>query len=275
MLILFVMLFVAGSAATGSAQGYYPYPSYALLTAINAVQSLSVGDASQLQSWVRQGNFQPPNPVFTSLDQVKAQIAALTPPDRNAIATWISGGGRGGLYARNVTDQQIGPCKFPIDPASCTSGSASPSPQNPDWRSIPFALAPGASPASNISIDGGFAVVRNDGTAETHCLTFRNTSTKTATAVTFSFSLYGASDNMLSTVTNVRNGMFSSGITISGPTTFSDYTSNKNGVGNKDALQNCWTTNSGIANLAFLQATYTTIQVTAVTYSDGTSWPAH
>ena len=217
-----------------------------------------------MQNWVRQGTFQPPNPVFTQLDQVEAQIAALTPPDRSAIATWLTGGGRGALYARNATDQQIGACKFPIDPPSCTSGGggASPNPQPTDWRSVPFA------------IDGGFAAVKNDGTAEVHCLTFRNTNQTTAVSITFTYALYGASDNMLSNGVNVRSGTFSSGISINGPKTLSDYQSLRNGVGNKGALDNCWTQSSGIANLSYLQATYVTVQVTGIRFDDGTSWPA-
>jgi hypothetical protein len=273
------LLFVASfQAQPSSAQnGYYPYPSYpsyALLQALTAAQGLSVGDAGQLQAWVRQGSFQPPNPVFTSLDQVEAQIAALSPPDRNAIATWLNGGGRGALFARNVTDAQIGPCKFPIDPPSCSSGSPSAPTPNPDWRNIPFALAPGANDASGIAIDGGFAVVKNDGTGEVHCLTFRNTSAKTAVIVTFGYQIFGTSDNLLNNGVNQRSGTFSTGITIAGPAKYSDYTSLRGGVGNKDALQNCWSQTSGLANIGFLQANYMTIQVNAVKYDDGTSWPA-
>lgn len=270
-----ILLFVAALVATTSAQGYYPYPpSYALLQALSATQALSIGDAQQLQNWVRQGTFQPPNPVFTQLDQVEAQIAALTPPDRSAIATWLSGGGRGALYARNATDQQIGACKFPIDPPSCTSGGgASPNPQPTDWRSVPFALAPGANDASGIAIDGGFAAVKNDGTAEVHCLTFRNTNPKSAVSITFTYAFYGASDNMLSNGVNMRSGTFSSGISIGGPKNLSDYQTLRGGVGNKDALQNCWMQSSGIANLSYLQATYVTVAVTAVRFDDGTTWP--
>ncbi|MBV8221799.1 MAG: hypothetical protein JO293_00385 [Candidatus Eremiobacteraeota bacterium] len=273
-----MLLFVATLVATSSAQPNYPYPppypSYALLQALSATQSLSTGDASQLQAWARQGTFQPPNPVFTQLDQVEAQITALAPPDRNAIATWLTGGGRGALYARNATDQQIGSCKFPIDPPSCTSGGGPvPNPSPTDWRSVPFALAPGANDASGVAIDGGFAAVKNDGTAEAHCLTFRNTNQKTAVAVTFTYALYGPSDNMLTNGNDIRSGTFSNGITIAGPKSLSDYQTLRNGVGNKDALQNCWTQSSGIANLAFLQATYVTVQVTSVRFDDGSSWP--
>jgi hypothetical protein len=274
---VFVLIaFWALRASTSRAQGGYPYPqpSYALLNALTAVQGLSVGDATQLQSWARSGNLRPPSPIFTSLDQVEAQIAAMSAPEQNAIVAWINGGGRGALYARNVTDSQIGPCKFPIDPPSCSSGSA-PNKQTSDWRSIPFALGPGANAASGIAIDGGFAVVKNDGTAETHCLTFRNTSPKTATAITFGYQLYGASDNLLNAGSTQRTGTFSTGVAIAGPASFSDYTSVKSGVGNKDTLQNCWSQTSGLANIAFLQATYMTIQVTSVNYSDGTTWPSH
>jgi hypothetical protein len=268
---------VSGAASSGAASdGYYPpnnpYPSYALLNALNAIQNLSSGQAGQLQFWARQGNLQPPNPIITPVDQIEAQIAAMSPPDRNAIAAWLTGGGRGALYARNVTDAQIGPCNFPIDPPSC-SGAAPPSSQPTDWRNITFALAPGADTASGIAIDGGFAAVRNDGTAETHCVSFRNTSQKTAVEVTFSYQLYGGSDNMLTNGTSVRSGTFSTGITIAGPPSFSDYQSAKQGIGNKDRLQNCWSNSSGIANLAYLQANYLTIQVIGVKYDDGSVWP--
>jgi len=272
------LLFVASAQLqASSAQNGYPYPgypSYALLQALTAVQGLGAGDVGQLQAWVRQGGFQPPNPVFTSLDQVEAQIAALSPPDRNGIATWVNSGGRGALYARNVTDAQIGPCKFPIDPPSCSSGSASGPTPPPDWRNIPFALAPGANDASGIAIDGGFAAVKNDGTGEVHCLTFRNTAQKTAVIVTFAYQIYGTSDNLLNNGVNQRSGTFSTGITIAGPAAYSDYTTLRGGVGNKDALQNCWSQTSGLASIALLQANYMTIQVNAVKYDDGSSWPA-
>jgi len=277
--VLLGLLLVAPAHAQPSSgqNGYYPYPSYpsyALLQALTAVQNLGAGEVGQVQAWVRQGGFQPPNPVFTNVDQVEAQIAAMSPPDRNAIATWLNGGGRGALYARNVTDAQIGPCKFPIDPPSCSSGSPSGPTPSPDWRNIPFALAPGANDASGIAIDGGFSVVKNDGTGEVHCLTFRNTAQRTAVNVTFVYQIYGTSDNLLNNGVNMRSGTFSSGITIAGPAAFSDYQTLRGGVGNKDALQNCWSQTSGLASIAFLQANYMTIQVNAVKYDDGTSWPA-
>jgi hypothetical protein len=268
----------AGGVASSGADtnGYYPpynpYPSYALLNALTAIQNLASGQAGQLQFWAQQGNFQPPNPIFTPVDQIEAQIAAMSPPERTAIVSWLIGGGRGALYARNVTDAQIGPCKFPIDPPSCAGGTP-PTTQPTDWRNIPFALAPGADTSNGIAIDGGFAVIKNDGTAETHCLTFRNTAQKTAVEVTFRYQLYGASDNMLSNSTSVRTGTFSTGITIAGPASFSDYQTAKGGVGNKDRLQNCWSTNNGIANLSYLQANYMAIQVVGVKYDDGSTWP--
>ena len=263
---------VSSGADTNGYPPYNPYPSYALINALTAIQSLNSGQAGQLQFWAQQGNLQPPNPIVTPVDQIEAQIAAMYPPDRNAIVAWLTGGGRGALYTRNVTDAQIGACKFPIDPPSC-AGGAPPTTQPTDWRTIPFALAPGADTSSGIVIDGGFAVIKNDGTAETHCLTFRNTSAKTAVEVTFRYSLYGASDNMLSNNTNVRAGTFSTGITIAGPPTFSDYQTAKGGVGNRDRLQNCWATNAGIANLGYLQALYMAIQVSGVKYDDGSVWP--
>lgn len=267
----------AGVASSGADNnGYYPpynpYPSYALLNALTAIQNLSSGQAGQLQFWAQQGNFQPPNPIFTPVDQVEAQIAAMYPPDRTAIASWLIGSGRGALYARNVTDAQIGPCKFPIDPPSCAGGTP-PTSQPADWRTIPFALAPGADTSNGIAIDGGFAVIKNDGTGETHCLTFRNTNQKTAVEVTFRYQLYGTSDNMLMNSTSVRTGTFSTGITIAGPASFSDYQTTKNGVGNKGMLQNCWSNSTGIANLAYLQANYMAIQVVGVKYDDGSTWP--
>jgi hypothetical protein len=267
---------MTGAASTGATNNgyppYNPYPSYALLNALNAIQNLSSGQAGQLQYWAQQGNLQPPNPIFTPVDQIEAQIAAMSPPDRNAIVAWLTGGGRGSLYARNVTDAQIGQCKFPIDPPSC-SGAAQPTSQQTDWRNIPFALAPGASTGNGIAIDGGFAAVRNDGSALTYCVTFRNTDQKTAVEVTFNYQIYGNSDNMLTNGTSVRSGTFSTGITIAGPASFSDYQTARGGVGNKDTLQNCWSNSSGIANLAYLQANYMTIQVMGVKYEDGSVWP--
>jgi hypothetical protein len=269
---------VAGSGASSNgaqSNGYYPpnpYPSYALLNALSAIANLHPSQAGQLQSWAQQNNPQPPNPIVTPVDQIEAQIAAMSAPDRTAIVSWLMGGGRGALYTRNVTDQQIGPCKFPIDPPSC-SGGVPPTSQPSDWRNIPFALAPGADASSGIAIDGGFAAVKNDATAETHCLTFKNTNQKTAVEITFRYQVYGASDNMLSNGTSVRSGTFSTGITIAGPASFSDYQTARNGVGNKDTLQNCWSTNTGIASLTYLQANYMAIQVVGVKYDDGSVWP--
>jgi hypothetical protein len=269
---IFSCTFLAAAYATASADypPWYPnnQPSYALLNALNAVQSLSGGSLLAVQSWAQNSDGSPPNPVFSDSDRVEAQIAALRPGDKAAVISWLAGGGRGKLYTQGATDAQIGKCLFPIDPPSCSSGpSASPS---PNYRTLPFALAPNAADAGGIAIERGFAVVSNDGTSETHCLSFKNVESKIAVAVTFEYQLSTHGGDVLFTGTNVRAGTFSPGIEIAGPASYSDFQS----AMNRDLKNNCWTTSSSLANVALLRAAFMTIQVKGVRYEDGSTWSA-
>lgn len=246
--------------------------SYALRQALNAVQSLDSGSILALRNWASSGSLQPPTPIFFPQDKVEAQIAALERRDRDAIVTWINGGGRGQLYVRGATDADIGPCLFPIDSGNCqnTASNGGKGPQ--DSRELNFVLTADNSAASGITIVRGFGLAKNDGTGETHCLTFKNTGTKTATSVTFTYALLDADTNVLSTGTNVRTGSFSTNAVIAGPSGSSNYSDLRGGLGNKSMLDNCWTTTSPIAVLSIFRATYVSVQVSAVKYDDGSSW---
>jgi hypothetical protein len=247
-------------------------PSYALLRGLSAIQALGAGDLSALQSWAGNTPVQMPNPVFSPLDQVKAQIVTMQPRDRDAVVTWLQGKGRGALYARGATDAQIGPCLFPIDPGGCNGPSTGPTP-NPNYRIIALTLAPEASDASGIVIAGGFAAAKNDGTSLIQCLTFRNAGAKTATMISFTYQLLAYDGTLLESAVNQRSGTFSPSITIAGPAALNDYTTLKGGVGNRDQLNNCWVKDTGLASISILRAGYIAMSVTGVTYSDGTTWP--
>lgn len=267
---VFFCAFLVAAYATASADfpPWYPnnQPSYALLNALNAIQSLDGGSLLAVQNWAQNSGGAAPNPVFSDSDRVEAQIAALRPGDKAAVISWLSGGGRGKLYTQGATDAQIGKCLFPIDPPSCSSSpSASPS---PNYRTLPFGLAPNAADAGGIAIERGFAVVSNDGTSETHCLSFKNVESKTAVAVTFEYQLTTQAGDVLSTGSNVRAGTFSPGVEIAGPASYSDLRN----VMNRDLKNNCWSTSSSLANIALLRAAFMTIQVKAVTYDDGSTW---
>lgn len=131
-LALAVLLSASASQTIAADTNCYGYgncnnqPSYALLRGLSAIQALGVGDLSALQSWAGNTPVQMPNPVFSTLDQVKAQIVTMQPGDRDAVVIWLQGKGRGALYARGATDTQIGPCLSPIDPGGCNSPSTGP-----------------------------------------------------------------------------------------------------------------------------------------------------
>ncbi|MBC5806478.1 MAG: hypothetical protein ACR2KS_03285 [Candidatus Eremiobacter antarcticus] len=245
--------------------------SYALRQALNAVQSLDGGSILALRNWASSGNLQPPTPIFFPQDKVEAQIAALERRDRDAIVTWINGGGRGQLYVRGATDSDIGPCLFPIDSGNCQSASNG-GKGTQDSRELNFVLTADNSVASGITIVRGFGMAKNDGTGETHCLAFKNTGTKTATSATFTYALLDADTNVLSTGTNVRTGSFSTNAVIAGPSGSSNYSDLRGGLGNKSMLDNCWTTTSSLGVLSIFRAVYVSIHVSAVKYDDGTTW---
>lgn len=101
--------------AASAAQASIPSPSPALLDALDAVRG------------------------STSPGANTAKIAALSPPDRDALNYWLASHGRGPLHARGATDAQIGVPYYAIDynlvsapwPASVQAlGAAAPAPAN-------------------------------------------------------------------------------------------------------------------------------------------------
>jgi hypothetical protein len=247
----------------------YGPPSRALVQVLRSIQALNWARTTSLQDWAR-GAAQPPSNPFFPQEHVEVQIGSLARSDRSAVLSWLRGEGRTHLYRRGASDTEIGPCKKPIDNASCASHVF-----ETTQRTLQFALAP-TDPASNIEIERGFAVVSKDGTEEVHCLTFKNVATKTATQVTFGWSYYahGGAGEPLEHGTNVRTGTFSPGITIAGPSDYSGYQDATSGIGHSGLKDNCWKTKSQVARLSAVQAGTLAMTVRSVQYADGTSWTA-
>lgn len=256
-------------AARGVAQSSrYGDPSTALVHVLRSIQKLDWPRTTSLQDWARGAATTPSNPFFPH-ERVEVQINALRSSDRNAVLAWLRGEGREHLYRRGASDTDIGPCKKPIDSASCSAHVF-----ETTMRTLQFALG-APQPESNIEVEGGFAVVTKDGTEEVHCLSFKNVSPKTATQVTFGYTLYAHNGTeALEHGTNVRSGTFSTGITIAGPKDYSGYKDATSGIGHSGLKDNCWKTSTKVAKLSTIQAGTLALRVRAVQYADGTSWAA-
>jgi len=236
-------------------------PSYPLGVVLSSLQQLSDQAFANVQQWAYD---QAPRPANgnTPAKAVEQRISDLQWADRSAVMTWLTGGGRSALYARGASDADIG---------SRRPGRPQPTPTPNPYRLLNFASPTlDERPIGHIRILGGFAAVRNDGTAAVVCVSFRNVSPKMATRVVFDFPLLGAGGRTLATLHLDRQGEFSSGIDINGWSSLGDWQS---GIGHRGYNDNCATIERNVAATPLLHAASATYTVTQVEYRNGSVWP--
>ncbi|HEV2037578.1 MAG TPA: hypothetical protein VGQ96_03140 [Candidatus Eremiobacteraceae bacterium] len=285
MAIVFAFIMLAAAAiataddSTSATNGYgQPVASKELVKVLADMQKLDSTGMLGLQAWAAYAKPEPPELTLSPLDQVESDIMVkLSPPDREAVLSWLNHGGRAKLHARRVSDADIGPCVDLIDLEKCNVAaghieSASDLPSRA-FRNLPFTVAAGANQDGGIAIERGFAIVKNDATLETHCVSFKNVGQKKVAAVTFLYKIHAQSGQVVVAGSNVRAGSFDPGSIVAGPATAADLVSLRNDSAGKLLLDNCWTKTTQLATAPLLRAAYITVGIAAVTYDDGSHWP--
>ena len=271
----FAFALIFGVCAVGGAVAARDYATPQLQSTLATLQSLSSSSFQQVVWWAAN----PAPPPMTTIDwqQAEAQILALNSRDRDAVLGWLNSTGRGALCQRGATDAMIGGKRFPIDSFNYVScGGPAPSPAPSDWRVVPLARATlqASAPVGNITIQNGFAAIKNDGSAALVCLSFTNTADRTATRVDFDFPLLDANSQRLASLHFERSGTFSPNVAIAGPTSAEQYQQSLQGAFTSRSLaENCLLSNQGTAALPLLQTQFVGYRVSGVQYSDGTHWP--
>lgn len=285
---IFLLATISAVASGDSPQptnGYgQPIPSKDLIKVLAEVQKLDQGGILGLHVWAGYTRQQPPDPALTPLDDIEtAIILKLSPAERDAMLSWAGHGDRSKLLALGVTNADIGPCVDNIDRGNCSvvvsaSGgsallaSANPSTPTAAFHDLPFTVAAGNNQDGGISIERGFAIVKNDATSETHCLTFKNVGAKKIDALTFVYKLHAQNGAVVFAGSNLRAGNFEAGAEVPGPATAPELGTLRTDGPDKDLLANCWTKSTKVATPGLLRAAYITIAVASVTYDDGTHW---
>lgn len=237
-------------------------PSSALVNVLTEIGNLSNGDFHRLVTWARSGAT-PPVFASNSLTNAESDVSQLGNGDRNAVLQWLAGAGRAALYARGVTDSQIGWRNPPSGPA--------PTPTPNPWRNLPLATGSlDGNVQGNIQVLGGFAAAQRDGRAVIACVSFQNTAAKTASEVDFEFTLTGNEGTVLGKLTLDRKGKFSPNVGIYSYDSLSGW--QQGSFGPSSRMDNCVQRKLGTAALPILEARYAGYRVAKVVYDDGTSW---
>jgi hypothetical protein len=137
---------------------------------------------------------------------------------------------------------------------------------------VPFTVTGGNNQDGGISIERGFAIIKNDATSETHCLTFKNVGQKKVDALTFVYKLHAQNGDVVFAGSNLRAGNFDAGPEVGGPATAPELGSLRSDGPDKMLLDNCWTKSTQVATPGLLRTAYITVGVASVTYDDGTHW---
>lgn len=236
-------------------------PLYQALTSLRNLNDTSFG---KVVAWARKGSPQVYSPTW-DYEHAEAGILALPSNDRYAIRQWLTGSGRGALYALGVNDSSIGAHRPGADYPLAT-------PTPDPWRQIQFATESfSAAPSGPIQVGAGMAAAKRDGTSIVACVTFTNTAPQAATSIAFVFTMKSGNGDTVGTLGFVRNGTFSTGIGIH---TWDSYSSWRQQSGNRGYNDNCVTKESGVAALPILETHFVTYAVKSVTFADGTSWNA-
>jgi hypothetical protein len=245
-----------------------PPPNQKIIELLSTISHFDDASLIAISYWASAQNPQPPDADLTDLDHVEIASVQLPPDQRDALFTWLDHGGRQKLLALGLTDDEIGPCQKLIDPQPCKGiAAAPPSIALSGYRSLTLRLAP-ADPASGLELQGGFAILSGSSTLA-HCIGFRNASNKTAAAITFTYQLLDAANDVLEAGSDILVGSFSPSTTVPNPS--------PGGIGGwlgggaAEKPQNCWLKTSD-AGATLAHGTTLAVEVASVTFEDGTHW---
>ncbi len=234
---------------------------------LRTIYFLSDSQFASLVQWARSGAPSPTigAPAYSVEFDIVDRRTMLRDNERQAILTYLRGGGRSALYALGVTDSQLGS----RNPANVAPPTPKPSPTPNPYRSLEFGSPTiGGGTVGNIAVLGGWAAVKRDGRAAHACISFKNTDPRTATRVLFQFPIADEAGAELGQLELDRRGTFSPGIDIAGWGSLASW----QGSSNRRYGENCTGVSAGIAALPLLAARFATYRVVRVEYADGTSW---
>ncbi len=265
-------------SALGTIVSARDYASPQLQSVLATLRGLSSSSFQQVAWWA--ANPSPPPTTTIDWQQAEAQVLALGQSDRDAVLAWLNSKSRAALCRRGATDAMIGGKRFPIDSFNYVScGGPAPTPSPGDWRAVPLARATlqQAAPPSGVTIQNGFAAIKNDGSAALVCLSFTNIAKIAATRIDFDLPLLDANSQPITSLHFERTGTFSPNVAIAGATTVDQYQQSVQGAFTPRSLaENCLLSNQGTATLPLLQTQFVSYRVTAVQYADGSGglrWP--
>lgn len=255
-------------------------PHAELLQILTSIAHFDDAGLIAISYWASDSNPQAPDAPLTDLDQVEIKTLTLPPGERDALVTWLNHGGRAKLYALGITDADIGPCQPLIDPKDCriasTPGlvrssqpSAPPLSTSGEQRDLAFHTASDTTAESGISVEGGFASVSSNASVLTHCISFRNTTQKTAAAITLTYKLLSQSGDVITAGSDILVGSFTAGEEISSPGSFAQFQSAQS-TGHSPSA--CWVKSSNPSDPMLQQAASFVVEVASVTFEDGTHW---
>jgi hypothetical protein len=240
--------------------------SFKLLTTLDKMRSLSDSAFANLVHWARSGAPSPKvgDPAW-NVEFELADHRGLDAADRQAMLSFLRGGGRSALYARGATDSQIGS----RNPANVPPATPAPTPTPNPYRSLEFGSPTvGGATAGKIAVLGGWAAVKRDGRGVRACVSFKNTDSRTATRVLFHFPISNEAGAVLTTLELDRRGTFSPGIDIHSWGSMESWQQTQH----RGYDENCASLSEGVAALPLLTARYATYCILRVEYADGTSW---
>jgi hypothetical protein len=219
-----------------------------------------------ISNWASYPNPEAPDTSMSDLDSAEIAALKLSPQEQQALFTWLQHGGRSKLHALGISDAQIGPCQPMID-TGCASATVALAPQ-PGPHELAF--QPQAQSAAGVDVSGGFAVLSADASTLTHCISFRNRTHKTISAITFTYKLLSPAGAVLSAGSDVVVGSFQAGSQIASLSSAGELASAT--AGGEPPPANCWTKAVAPASGQGAAAAFSVL-VSSVTYEDGSRWP--
>ena len=118
-----------------------------------------------------------------------------------------------------------------------------------------------------------WTALRNDGTSGWTCISFKNTSSETATRIRWALQLMNQNDQVVDTGYLDRKGTFSPNVEIHAWHSVAEWAS---GQGHRDYGNGCtaWAPDNEAQRLAYPYVRSYDVRVSLIVYADGTTWPS-
>jgi hypothetical protein len=234
--------------------------SQRLAEVLAQVRNLSSKDFFTLACWARGGA---PKPATSASEpqEVEADILHLARHDEDALFAWLGGDGRAALYGAGANDADIGDLRSEVD-----APVATPTPNL--WRDVPLASATLTSSTQvNVQIVGGFAAIKQDGTAAVACVSFKNVGSVPAKRIVFEFPLLNVNGQEIAKLALERTGVFPPNVEMQSFASMATWQSGDSP--GRSFPDNCTKLELPTAAIPLLQARVAGYRVMRVEYTDG------